>query len=1336
VDEPILQEITKAPDRKPFYVVGVGASAGGLEAFIALLRALPSQTGMAFVVVQHLEPTYDSQLAEILSRSTQMPVVQAVEGALVEPDHVYVIPPNAVMLIKDGALHLEPRSESDKPHYAIDSFFESLASDQSALALGVVLSGGASDGARGIQAIKRHGGVTFAQDEHSAKYGDMPHSAIATGAIDFVLPPAEIAEQLAKIAASPFPAARAESAEEPSSVGDPDGGDPEAGLQTLFELIQHASHIDFSLYKQSTIRRRIDRRLAVHHLGGVPEYVEFIRAHPDEIDSLYRDFLIGVTSFFREPAVFEALGKAITQYLEKRTTRDTFRIWVPGCATGEEAYSIAITAFETLQALRRDLQLQVFGTDVSESSIDRARAGVYAGKVQEEISPERFRKFFSRTDSGFRISQHIRECCVFARHDLTSDPTFSQLDVVSCRNVFIYLSAPLQQRVLPGLHYSLKPDGLLLLGSAETVGNRTDLFSVVDGEARIYGKKSVASRYTMEPKSRPLNERPPPNLPARDRTVSALLQLEVRAARMLRDLYAPPGVLIDADMQVLQFHGQTSFYLQQVPEEPGLNLLRLVRESLVYPLRRAVDAAIAGKQPIHESGIEVRHEGETRKIRLTVIPISDETRSCLVLFEEDSQMPGQGRARVPREQEDAPNALELQLVHAEREVTQTRDYLRKVIEQNEATTEELRAANEEARSSNEELQSTNEELRTAKEELQSSNEELTTINDELKHRNQELGVTTNDLSNILNAATIPIVMVGMDLRLRRFTHSAEKLLGVAWGDVGRSFSDLPSALQLADLSSMLAETIQTLGVQQQRVKDRQGRWHELFVRPYRTMDDRIDGAVITLLDVDESVRALEQAELARKLADGIIETVQHPLLVLDSKLRVLRANAAFFDTFSVRAEGTLGRTIDDLGDGQWRIPELKRLLDQAFEHDVPFQDLEVTHDFPHLGRKTLRLNGRRIAKADNAPASSAVLLAIEDVTERREAAEIQYRRIFESAKDGVIVLESPSGRVVDVNPFMIELSRYPISEFVGRTFSDLPLFLESEEMRGLVSETVNKGVTRYESVPLHARDGRDAVVEIVSNSYRVKERSLIQVNIRDVTERRRNEEDLRRSNLDLQQFAFAASHDLQEPLRTITSFLELFRIEHEGKLGPDADEQIQHITNAAVRMRQLVLDLLAFSQAARSEMNITDVHVEGVLAAVILNLQLAIQSSKANITFDSLPTVPADETQILRLLQNLISNSIKYHGPEALRIHVSARQAGQDWVFSVKDNGLGIDPKYADHVFTVFKRLHGPEYPGTGIGLAICKRVVERHGGRIWMESRLGEGATFYFTLPERKQNQ
>ncbi len=1313
----------------PFPVVGVGASAGGLEAFTDLLHALPASTGLAFVFIQHLDPNHESQLAEILSRATTMPVVQAEHGQRAQSDHVYVIPPNAEMTILNGNLQLTPRAASTRPHHPIDRFFMSLASDQGSNAVGIVLSGSASDGAEGLQEIKSRFGTTFAQDEQTSKYGEMPRSAEATGAVDFVLPPAEIARELSNLKLQRGAGGAVAGGSSPESEED---------YRTIFQLLKSSQRVDFSQYKRNTLSRRIGRRMMIRHLPSMREYVDQLRKDPREVLDLYRDILISVTSFFREPAMYAALSAVAAESIKSHPAGEAYRIWVAGCATGEEAYSLAILVCELAESAGQDIPIQVFGTDISDAAIERARSGIYPHSIEQDVSPERLRRFYARVDAGYRINHSIREHCIFARHDLTADAPFSHMDLVSCRNVLIYLGTPLHQRILSALHYSLKPEGLLVLGSAESIGTRTDLFGSVDNEKKIFIRKPAPLRHGMDflvPQGKESAYPDPGFSPASP--LDSVSDVEARAARVMRELYGPAGVIVNDAMQVVHFYGQTGFYLEQPQGEASLNLLKLARESLVYVLRKAVEMAIDTHEAVHETDVLVEKDGRSKEITLHVLPLGGRPSCFLVLFEEPP-WPGkktETASALPETQpsgagEQNADALGLQLSRAQREISLTRDYLRKTIEQHEATTEELRAANEEARSANEELQSTNEELRTAKEELQSSNEELITVNEELTHRNEELDAASNDLNNVLNAATIPVVMVGMDLRLKRFTPAAERLLNLTPADLGRAITDIHPAFRLPELKDMLLATIDTLAIQQRNAQDRDGRWYSLVVRPYRTMDDRIDGAVITFLDIDDITVARERAENARDFAEGIVETVQHPLLVLDSTLRIVRATAAFFKTFQVSESETQGRRIDEVGNGQWNIPELRTLLEQTLVRDVPILDLDVDHIFPHIGHKTMRLNARRIDGRGKNP--HTLLLAIEDVTERREVAEIQYRRLFESAKDAIIVIDAQSGRVVDVNPFFTELSRYPKSEVVGKPFWELEAFLDDEQGRRLVPEAREREMTRYESVTLRARDGRHLTVEIIANRYEVKGYTLIQANIRDVTEKRKTEERLRRSNLDLEQFAFAASHDLQEPLRTITSYLELFKVQYEGKLDAEADQYMGFITTAGNQMRQMVLDLLGYSHITRSETRIVPVNVEAVLASALLNLQMAISSGNAAITFDPLPTIDMDPSQLLPLLQNLLVNAIKYRGAEPPRIHLSASRRGAEWVFSVKDNGIGIDPRYWEQIFTVFRRLHGREYPGTGVGLAICKRIVDRHEGAIWVDSEPGKGSTFYFSIPDR----
>jgi PAS domain S-box-containing protein len=568
----------------------------------------------------------------------------------------------------------------------------------------------------------------------------------------------------------------------------------------------------------------------------------------------------------------------------------------------------------------------------------------------------------------------------------------------------------------------------------------------------------------------------------------------------------------------------------------------------------------------------------------------------------------------------------------------------------------------------------------------------------------------------------------MDFRIRRFTPAAVRLLNTAPSDLGRSIIDVHYAVDVPTLHRMLTDATQTLAVQETKIQNRDGRWFSVQVRPYRTTDDRIDGAVITFLDIDELTRALEGAEAARDFAEGMVETVQHPLLVLDHEFRIQRVTSGFYKDFQVSPNETLGQSIFTLGNGQWNIPQLRSRLEDALVRDISFRDLSVEYDFPNIGRRTMRLNAQRISGRDRS--SHTLLLAIEDVTERKEAAEIQYRRLFESAKDGIIVLDGSTGRIIDVNPFFLELTRYSRQEIVGQALWEIPPFRKAEEGRRLVPEATEKGILQYEAVRLQAQDGRQLVTAMIASRYKVKDQSFVQVNIRDVTERRQAEDDLRRSNLDLQQFAFAASHDLQEPLRTVINQVELFQSEYHGKLGPDADEIIQFITDATDRMRHMVLDLLNYSQIARAAIIVSATNMEAVLATALSNLQLAIANSDARITFDPLPTVWMDHTQAVQLLQNLIGNALKYRSSDPPRVHLSGRQVGNEWIVSVKDNGLGIEPRFFHHIFTVFKRLHGKEYPGTGIGLATCKRIVERQGGRIWVESEVGKGSTFFFSVP------
>ena len=833
-------------------IVGVGASAGGLEAFMELLKALRPRLGMAFVLVPHLDPTHESAMKELLARGTTMPVLQVEHGMKVTADHVYVIPPGREMTIRGGILQLAVRQQ--RPPMPIDIFFRSLAEDQRNNAIGVILSGTASDGTLGVSAIKGEGGITFAQDSKSAKYDGMPSSAVASGAVDFVLPPAKIAKELEHIRQHPYIVnGHDDEKEERLEV------EGDYNLGHLFRILKQVSKVDFSDYKPATLRRRILRRMALRKIQTLAEYISYMRERPAETEALYHDILINVTSFFRNPEVFDALKEIVYPALFKdRTPNDTLRIWVPGCSTGEEAYSHTIFIVEYLSDLRADISIQVFATDLSEMAVQKARAGVYKESITADVSPARLRRFFNKVEGGYQISKSVRDLCVFARQNVFSDPPFSRMDIVSCRNLLIYLGPALQRRVIPIFHYALRPKGFLMLGSTEgLLGAGAELFDMVDKKHKIYTKRAVASPvhfgFAMdrleaegkEPASAEVKENDSPKAP---------MDLQREADRLLLARYVPPAVVVNEHLDILQSRGHTGRYLELSPGKASLNLLRMARPGLLFELQKAMEAARKDYTPVMREKVQVESNGDRHTINIEIIPFrvgSDSNPNFLIVFHDAKSGPPpverRGKPVVPQTDDEKGRQIE----QLKQELSATKEYLQSIIEEREATNEELQSANEEIQSGNEELQSTNEELQTSKEELESTNEELNTVNEEMQHRNQQLAHLNNDLTNLLNSVNIPIVMLGPDLSVRRFTVQAEKLLGLSSVDVGRPITHVKMKVGIADLEQSVLDVIQDVIPKQQEFQDQNGVSYKLRITPYRTSENKIEGAVLVLLDTTD-----------------------------------------------------------------------------------------------------------------------------------------------------------------------------------------------------------------------------------------------------------------------------------------------------------------------------------------------------------------------------------------------------------------------------------------------------------------------------------------------------
>jgi two-component system, chemotaxis family, CheB/CheR fusion protein len=1013
-----------------FPVVGIGASAGGLEAFRQLLSHLPTDTGMAFVLIQHLDPKHKSLLREILARETAMPVVEVLDNMAVEPNCVYVIPPNTKMEIEQGLLKLTPREKSRAMVMPVDTFFLSLAADLGSKAIAVVLSGGDGDGSQGLEAVKEAGGITFAQNEDSAQVSSMPNTAVATGHVDFILLPQEIAVELANISRHPYIASPTpEKAVEVLVEG-------ETAMQTIFSLLKAATRVNFTQYKHATLKRRILRRMVLYKLENIDDYVTYLREHSAEVQALYEDMLIHVTSFFRDPLAFEALSTKVFPNIANKGADVPIRIWIAGCSTGEEAYSIAICLLEYLDNQPIKPPIQIYATDISDRSIDTARAGFYKHSSVADVSPERLQRFFVPVDGGYRICKSIREMCVFAKQNICSDPPFSKLDLISCRNVLIYLGTALQKKILPTFHYGLKPTGFLILGTSETTGDSSDLFTAVDKKQKIYARKLAPARLTIDLIANAHDASEIVNPSPSDDPDWSDFDLQKEADLIVLDRFAPVGVVIDNDLEILHFRGQTNLYLEPAPGRASHNLLKMAKDGLKLELRTAIYQAKQQNLAVRKDDLQITDGDRGRQINFEVIPLKArgmEERYFLVLFQEATP-PAIARSTgliltpsATRTSQSVTPSSEQEIARLNQELATTKEYLRTIIEEQEATNQDLRAANEEILSSNEEFQSSNEELETAKEEIQATNEELNTINDELQRRNQEVTEVSNDLENLISSTNIPILMLGSDLCIRRFTPLAQTILHLIPTDVGRPLWDINHALNVTDLESQIREVINTLKTKEQEVQDRDGHWYDLRIRPYRTLDNKIDGAMVILVDIDALKRSMEQLEHSRNYVRAIVETVREPLIVLDGNLRVFTANRSFYHTFEATIADTEQQLIFDLGNGQWNIPKLRRLLLEILPTDSELQDFEVEHDFEQIGTKTMLLNARKMTQSEG---GDNILLAIEDITERK--------RLESELKDTVIQEQSARSAAETANnakdEFLSMIShelRRPLSAILG-----------------------------------------------------------------------------------------------------------------------------------------------------------------------------------------------------------------------------------------------------------------------------------------------------------------
>jgi two-component system, chemotaxis family, CheB/CheR fusion protein len=1187
-----------------FPVVGLGASAGGLDAFRRLLAVLPAGPGMAFILIQHLDPTHASMMVDLLAGHTPLKVQQAADGMPLEREHIYLIPPGAYLSIRGGALRLSEPSERHGARLPFDFFLRSLAEELGERAICVILSGTGGDGSLGLKAVKEKGGLVIAQDPDEAEYDGMPRSAIMTGAVDLVLPVAKIPETLAK-----YGRQLVLNGERRKGLA-PDDHRPDR-LAEIIDLLRTKTAHDFALYKPGTLLRRIERRMALAAVPDIARYLDMVRQDSGEIDLLAKDLLINVTSFFRDPKAFELLAKQVIPDLVRRQPSDRpLRIWVAGCSTGEETCSLAMLFFEEMATAKRNLRLQVFASDVDENAVALAREGRYPETIAADVSPERLARFFTQEEHGYRVVPELRGVVVFTAQDVLADPPFSRLDLISCRNLLIYLRPEAQEKVLLLFHFALREGGVLMLGNSETVGSLDDRFEAISKTQRIY-RQIGHSRpgevdFPIGPGGGARTLWPGRTPPAATQGISA----RDLTQRLLLETYAPASVLINRKHECLYFSGPTDRFLRVAAGEPSRDLLAMVREGLRNKLRAAIQQASREHALAIATGAQASHGGSAVPVRIEVHPVQNEDLLLVSFFDQPAHEPRPAQAVEP------PDDLS-RIAELERELDATRKELQSTIHDLEIANEEQKAINQEAMSANEEFQSTNEELMTSREELQSLNEELTALNSQLQETLERQRSTSNDLHNILDSSGVATLFLDSELNIRFFTPATKSLFRVIATDIGRPLADLARRINdprlLADAGTVLAGDVPP----NREVEGDNGAWYTRRILPYRTQDAQVEGVVITFADISERKTAERAIEASRSYSDSIINTIRQPLVVLDEELCVISASRSFYSTFSVVPEQTVGRQLDAVDNGRLDIAALRGFLDRLRNGEGVIEDHEIDVELPSRGLRSLLVSALEIR--EEPLATRKILLTIDDITERKHAAEA-----LEAAKRQ--------------------------------------------------AEHANLGKSR---------------------------------------------------------FLAAASHDLRQPLQTISLLHEMLAKKVKDETTLALVGRLDETVSTMSSMLDTLLDINQLEAGiVRREM--VDFPINAVLEH--LRTQFSFHAAAHRLGWRVVPSslsVRSDPRLLEQMIRNLLSNAVKY--TDKGTILLGCRRRGDKLRIEVWDTGIGVPEEQLQAIFEEFHQLDNPvreRSKGLGLGLAIVERLADLLGHTVDVRSRPGKGSVFAVEVP------
>jgi len=1389
-----------------FPVVGIGASAGGLEAFKKLLKAINENSGMAYVLVQHLDPNHESFLPAILQRVTKIPVLEISDEIEVLPNHIYILPSNKMLIATDGVLQLSPRPEKSKNerNLPIDLFFTSLAEIHQTHAIGVVLSGTASDGTKGLKAIKDQGGITFAQDEASAAFDGMPSSAILAGVVDFILPPEEIPQKLLDIKNKVNL-----TDEELLNIAVPDD---EAFKQILY-LLRTRKGTDFTYYKQTTIRRRIMRRIALNKNDGPVAYLNYLREHKTELDALYQDMLIPVTTFFRDTKVFDNLCESVFPHIVKNNiSGEPIRVWVAGCSTGQEAYSLAICLKEFLGSKQE--KVQIFATDISEPAILKARKGLYSKSEVEEVIPYRLQDFFTKADGGYQVNKAIREICVFAVHNFLKDPPFGKINLVSCRNVLIYMEPYLQKRALTTFHYALKSKGVLLLGKSETTGSAPDLFAPHGKNDKLFARKDVPGRFMHVASQR--SEQSMQDLNTTSKTENSHTDIQKTVDEIVLKKYTPAGVVVDDAMEIIHFRGNTSYYLEQGTGKPSHNLLKMAKDGLAFELRNLLHKVKKENKPVVKENILIDLTGGQGIISIEAIPLPNSIEpQYLILFHNNNSIgnkPSLINSKKTLSRKANGDDKDLRIQQLEDKLTQTHEDIRSITEDQEAANEELQSANEELLSGSEELQSLNEELESSKEELQSTNEELTVLNQELSSLNEQVNAARYYAESIVTTIREPLLVLNKNLRVKTANSAFYKTFrvneleteGLLIFDLGNKQWNIPALRTL--LEEVLHEKKNFIDFEMSHDFPSIGQRTMLLNAREMTGGKTEEKLILVAIEdiTEQRLHQLKETELLNRFQNLVKQAPVAMCILKGEDYAVDLANDYYLELVEKRSnfiDKPFFQSLPEL-----KSQGIKELLDNVRQSGTPYYGNELEmHILRNKKREQGFFNFVYHPMREHGKSVTGIIIVVTEVTEqviarkRMETQATMVKEMLMTAPGFVCTLSGPNHVYELVNERYLQL--FGRRNIQGKSMLEALPELEGQGLDKLLDKVYISGepylgidipltLARDEGLspelryfnfsyqPMYDENkkinsilvfGYEVTEQVVAKNEilkiqqeyamvleeKVKKRTLELSEANNALEGKNDE--LNKMNIELQSFAYVSSHDLQEPLRKIQSFAARILEREIDKLSEKGKDDFERMRSAAGRMQQLIQDLLAFSHLTVSERKFENTDLNKIAQDIKTELKEALEEKHATVEIGEMCEAAVIPFQFRQVMFNLINNALKFSKKEqAPHILINSTVKKGDTLndenpalmlrlaleknycnITIADNGIGFEPKYSERIFGVFQKLHGKEeYPGTGIGLAIVKKIVENHNGIITATGKRGEGAVFDIYIPVLKKSR